>query len=616
MWTCVGLGVVLACAAAGLSLCRFDALGNDNTDLAFYSRIVWGMAHGDRINPLLGAHDLGLHLMPVMVVFVPWSWLLPIPETLLVAQALALGSVAPLAYRAGVRLGGGPFAGVALAIAWVVHPTVLHVGCAEFHPGSLALPALVAAFTALALERDLEGVALLVVACTTREDVALVAAGAGLVVALRPGRRALGLAIAAGGLAWFSIYVLAIQPRFLPASGSMEAHFPGLGHDVSSVLATLLSEPSLVVQRLAEPGDAAYVAVLLLSVGGVCLLSPAWLVTALPPLLVNLLSSFPAATDVTTHYATLMLPGLFVAAAAGIGRLARWRLAGARAPALAALLLVTAALHAHLRWGATPLAMRFEAEPYVMDREERTLDWYARTIVEHERASVMAPASVIGHLAERRHIYSWAFAHPPPDVAILDTRGRQWVQLAPERWDHPMEREIERVDADPAYGLWRHNPPFRVMWRGLPGGRERLAAVSPGSVPPQATVQATGWDGHVRLLALESALTREREHFSGRYRSLFAVHTTFYWMAERELPADLLLRVVIEGTHKTHTRWYKPTWGVRDTSTWRVGEIIRDHQWSTSPGGWPLEALSATVVFVDGRDRPYPAGARPVRLRW
>ena len=57
-----------------------------DTAIAFYTRVVWGMAHGDRVNSIVGAHDLGLHFMPMMSLFAPLSAIAPVPETLLVAH--------------------------------------------------------------------------------------------------------------------------------------------------------------------------------------------------------------------------------------------------------------------------------------------------------------------------------------------------------------------------------------------------------------------------------------------------------------------------------------------------------------------------------------------------
>jgi uncharacterized membrane protein len=612
----LALGAVLALCAAGLAIWRFWAMGNDNYDLAFYTRVVWGLAHADRINSIVGAHDLGLHFMPVMVLFAPLARILPVPGTLLVAQALALGGVVPLLYLLGRRLSGGPLLGMALAVAWCLHPSVLQIGCREFHPGSLALPALVAALDALHARRDLRGCVLLLVACMAREDVALVAAGAGLALVLTPGRRRLGACLAAAGAAWFLLYVLVIQPSFLPPQGSIEAHFAGWGHDARQVMGHMALNPAEVLGRMTGGEDLAYLPLLLLLLTGLPLLEPRWILPALPAVAINMLSSFPASLDVETHYVTLALPGLFVAAALGLQRLASWKPAGRRALVLACAALCLASLRGHVAHGATPISLSFDRSVYVMDKNDGTLAWYCRTLSRFDSLSIMAPAAAIGHLAERSRIHSWAFDHPKPDVAILDMTQRQWVQLEPARWDEPMEREIQRLDADPAYGTWRFNPPFRVAWRGAPGGAQRLARVSPGALPSTARPQAGGWPGYVDLAGLEAALTKEREQWSGRYRSHFVVRTTFYWRPERPLPAGLLLEVVIRGSAKSHTRYYLPTWGVRDTSTWLRGEIVRDEQWSTSPGGWPLDALEASVRFVTRDGTPYPPGAEPVTLDW
>jgi hypothetical protein len=372
------------------------------------------------------------------------------------------------------------------------------------------------------------------------------------------------------------------------------------------------------IARVAHVRGLEYVVTLLAVLAGLPLVAPRWLLPALPAVAINLASGFPAALDVRDHYVTLVLPGMFLAAGIGLARVvSASRRAAPSARVLAPAALVLASLAGHMVDGATPASLAWRAEPYRIHKRDRgTLCWYARQIARHPEVSVMSPAAAIGHLAERRHVYSWAFDHPEPDVAILDVRQRQWVQVEPSRWLEPMEREIERVDSDPAYGLWRSNPPYRVMWRGLPGGRERIDALSPGRVPAAAVAQRVGWPGFVRLAGLEARLAREREQYSGRYRARYVVLTTFYWIAERRLPPGLLVRVVLSGPSKSQASYHLPTWGMRDTSTWKPGEVIRDEQWSTSPGGWPLEAISATVQLVDRDADPYPPGSQPLPLAW
>ncbi len=615
LWTAVAVGGILAATAATLSLLRFHTLGNDNFDIAFYTRVVWGMAHGDRVNPILNAHDLGLHLMPIMWIFVPLAYLLPIPDTLLVAQSLALGAVAPLLFRLGRRITGRPCLGVGLAVAWALHPAALQIGCREFHPGTLALPFLVAAFDALHARRLRAGGALLFVACLTREDVSLVAAGAGGALCLTRGLRWAGGGLAAAGVAWFLGYALLIQPAYLPASGAIEAHFSDGGHTVGQVLSHLISHPSRLAERLFSVSDITYMLTLLLILAGLPLLGARWLLAALPPLMINLLSSFRGILSLSSHYVTLVLPPLFMAAAVGMGRITE-RYPGRRPRYAMVGLLLATSLAAHVLWGASPLGRGWSAAPYTMDRDEGILAWYAREIVRHPELSVTAPSAALNHLAERRRAYSVAFEHPRPDVAILVIRGRQWVSLSPERYQKPMEREIQRLDRDPAYGTWRFNPPFRVAWRGKRGGAERLAALSPGALPDAAVPQG-GWPGVVALAGLEARLNREREAYSGRYEKQTVIRATFYWRASRPLPPSLLVKAVIKGTTKTHVRYLLPTRGMRDTATWKPGEIIRDEQRLVSPGGWPIDALAATIQFVGMDDEtPYPPGASPIALKW
>ena len=115
-------------AAGTMSILRYLSCSNTNFDLAFYTRIVWGLAYGDRFNPLIGAHDLGLHLSPVLYLFVPFALLLPIPPVLLASQALVLGGCVPVVHRIALRKTGSPTVALAFAAGWLLFPAVLSIG--------------------------------------------------------------------------------------------------------------------------------------------------------------------------------------------------------------------------------------------------------------------------------------------------------------------------------------------------------------------------------------------------------------------------------------------------------------------------------------------------------
>jgi hypothetical protein len=338
-----------------------------------------------------------------------------------------------------------------------------------------------------------------------------------------------------------------------------------------------------------------------------------WLLAVAGPFLINVISAFPGSSDLRSHYVALLLPGLFCAAIAGLARMAQmasWKRTAAAVAFLSAVVVM------HALYGATPASRCWNAASFGMDREEGILRWYGELLEEHPEWRVSAPAALLNHVAERRSIYSPAFAHPAPDAVVVDIRQQQWNSIAPQRWSAPMEREIASTLADPEMALWKDNPPWRLYVRRKGGGQARLAEVSPGAVPETAVVQPAKADGIVELVAAEGHLRPAREPFSGRYEQRITLFLDLYWRARQPLPDDLLLKAVVKGSNKTHVRWFLPTGGVRPTGTWQKEELILDRQQMTSPGGWPLDALRVTVQFATTDGTPWPPDSRPVVIRW
>ena len=170
-------------------------------DLASYTQAVWLIGRGDPARlTLLDVDLLDLHGSFILYPLALLARLpVPLAETLVVVQSAALAvTVLPLWLLARRDLALRVGATTCLVVAYLFHPLVQQVNVADFHPEALAIPALVAmtywARTGSTVRYALA--AAFAVAC--RADLALVVAGAGVLVAVS-GRRRLGVATAAVG---------------------------------------------------------------------------------------------------------------------------------------------------------------------------------------------------------------------------------------------------------------------------------------------------------------------------------------------------------------------------------------------------------------------------------
>ncbi len=186
------MALVLCGALVGLALARAYSL-QAGTDLALFNQSIWQVSRGfEPQSTLVGGNYLAQHgsfIIYPLSVLTRW---LPITTTVLVVQsaALALGLV-PLwrIARRHANLKVAPAA--AVAFAYACYAAVHNANLADFHPETLALPALLGAVHyGLRARWRLFGV-LVVVVLACRSDLGWVVAVLGLVLAveLRPGSK-------------------------------------------------------------------------------------------------------------------------------------------------------------------------------------------------------------------------------------------------------------------------------------------------------------------------------------------------------------------------------------------------------------------------------------------
>ncbi len=461
----VALGAAVLFSA--LALARYRTYHNETFDTAFYARMVWGAGHWDLANPLVGAPLWGLHLSLVLLPLGLVARVVPVVPLLLTTQAVCVAAAGvPLARLAHRRIGHPAAAFVALA-AYLLQPVVASVATYEFHPSSLALLPL-----ALALDwfdrRDVNrGALALLAAAACREDVALVCGVAGLSLAFRREHRRVGLAMFAFFTAWFATYLFVVAPRYLPREGSLQLHYGHLGSSPGGIVAHLLAHPIDTLRALATPIRLLYIPRLLLPFAFLPLLRPRWLLPAAVPVAINLLSQFPTAAQVHSHYSTLTVPFLLVSAVHGAahvmvlgGRHAeRWGLAAA-----AAVLL--GSLHMQHRAGMIPvLARRHDPGAYVADARKTALDTVVNIIPGD--AAVSAPDFLLPHLAERVRIFRYPTMRRP-EYIVLSTEHRRRYVGTQDLWRNTEEGVVRGALFWRRYGVWAVVGDFVILRDGWP----------------------------------------------------------------------------------------------------------------------------------------------------
>jgi uncharacterized membrane protein len=431
--------VVLAVAGAyavvvgTLALLRYEAFASD-FDHGIFSQYVWllGRLH-EPFNTVNLRTLLGDHVEPGIAVLAPLGTLGVGAPGILVVQTLALAATAPLLYALAREHGARGWTAAAPALLWCASPVVLRPAFHDFHPEALVPVLLVGGCLALARGRVVVFAATAVLACAMKEDVGLVYAALGVVLAWS-GRRRRGSIVAVGGAAWSALAVYVVLPAFgNAAEQEFGPRFAGdRGSSFLDVLRYTALHPLAAVDRALTPNDVGVLAMLVLTAGGLCFLAPKWLLVAVPPAALNLLSSYDLQHTIQYHYWIVAAAAVAVAGAVGAGRVGA-RTSFLRYAAASGLFLTLLSL----KWtGSIANQARLEW-PHRADRQA-VIDAIP------DRASVSAPMHALSHLSERTRLY----VVPEPMIPVRV--GTEWDAADRER----ASRELEYVVFDPAMKFW------------------------------------------------------------------------------------------------------------------------------------------------------------------
>jgi len=500
---------------AWLAAVRHLAGGSHAEDLGFTDQVVWNFLRGQWFTMSLynGAtwnseldlsqlarpdSLLAFHVEPMLLVFVPLYAVGGGALLLLVIQAIGVGLGAIPAFALGRHFGGSRWAGVAVALAYLLSPLGQSAVQSDFHTSALAAPLLLlAAERVLVARANRAGLLFALAALSAREDVgpAVVLLGASLL--LLGASRRVGLLIAASGVAWTLL------------AGAVLYHYSGgvspFGARYTDTLGAGLPG---ALSGLTRPIALQSYGTLLLSGAWLGLLAPAALLGALPILLANALSSSPWMAQSSAHYGVLLLPFITLCAAAGLRRL----------PALAIPLVVVASAVGYLSAGYGPLGANY-APAYVTQHARMTLDLAQALPAD---AGVSASSTLAPHLGHRPRLYLFPSVLDA-DYVFLDLRATSAPTSPGDVYLHV--RDLLRT------GGWR----IQTFTDGL------LLLQRDESAPPQdidpAEFSVSTMQGEPRLL--DAALVPSPDGALDVDGPRWILRTT--WQADAHLPAKTRL---------------------------------------------------------------------------
>lgn len=312
--------VLFAAAAARHYLFRSGAM-----DLAFFDQLVWLISRGKPpVSSINGLHLLGDHAAWILYAVAPLYWIFANPYSLLALQALALAGAAYPLWRIALLSECSPGQALALALAYLLYPIVLATDVFDFHPETLAVPALMCAALCAKRGQMATFVLSLIVALGTKEIVGLtvIAMGVWLLIDQRD-RPAFGILAIMLGVASFLFATRWIIPHFGAGKEASGVRlFTYLGPSVSKIVVALFTQPGRWVPQVLRPEVLIYLGVIFVPVcWGLSFRGLLPLLVAVPTMVLNMLADTSTGEDLLAplgHYSLLAVPFIALALVEGV----------------------------------------------------------------------------------------------------------------------------------------------------------------------------------------------------------------------------------------------------------------------------------------------------------
>jgi uncharacterized membrane protein len=373
---------------------RHLAIRTHALDLGYYVQLVWSLAagYGPHVTfpPM---HAWGDHLSPVLYLLAPLGWAAPGAISLLIVQTLVLAAGALAAYGCAQRRLGTVPAAAALALLFVVNPSLHGINLRDIHPQAFAITLIIAAALAFDAGRYAWCAAALGLTLACREDAAVAVVGFGIWLAVARRRWRLGALLAVASVLLLAVDLKYVIPYFRGEPYPHLHRYAYLGSSLGEMLLSIVARPWRWIGVALTGGRLVYLLLMLAPLGFLSLLAPRVLLAAAPGLAMNLLSVDPVLFDFRSQYQSFVLPFLMLAAIEGYARIREWR----RAPILLGVgLLMSVVL-------TSRTANDLMVTRWRLDADDRAA--YALMQRIPGAAAVSANERLGPHLATRRQIF-------------------------------------------------------------------------------------------------------------------------------------------------------------------------------------------------------------------
>jgi uncharacterized membrane protein len=422
----LGLAVAYSITYITLSVLRHESYHSFGFDLGLFNQVFWNTTQGRPFESTMSQalpvpHSLlGDHFSPVFLLFMPFYFAYPHPETLLVIQTLALALGAwPVFLLARLKLPAG-YAPL-WVLAYLLFVPLAYINLYDFHEVAFSIVPLGFALYFLERGRRVWFLVSLLFTFLVKEEMALIGIGFGAYVLLGKRDWKLGLGVLVGSVLAFVAVIQVAIPFF--AGGRSYPYigirYADVGGSPGGILKTIVTNPLRIARALLQPKKIYFLVAVFGPVLGLSALAGWAAVLLLPTLGYLLLSNYEPQYSFTSQYSAPLIPLVFGTAILALARLRD----SARRPVMAAV--IVSSLLFSWAFGDLPFSRKFDPNLFTTPSRYAL---FARNLVQiAPDARVSAENGFPSHLSERRFIYDYGFEGiQDAEWVVLDYEGTNY----------------------------------------------------------------------------------------------------------------------------------------------------------------------------------------------
>lgn len=419
-----------------VSLTRHFALSSTAYDLGIFDQAIWNTANGNGVFAcsIRGMSLLADHFEPILFLLVPFYWIVPNVNVLLIVQALLVASSIFAVYLIAKNVVTHRGLIFAFIICFCINEGVRGVVYSDFHPECFMVPLAFFSFYFLVKRKNLLAVVSIILLLFCKEDAVFIVSTLGLFLCISERRLKVGLLLFLSGIMLWIIETKLIIPYFVTTKEYMYASFLPFGETYLDNLKAIVSDPSLLPKTIFHPKNIKYWLKLFGPLGFISLFSPQhYILFGIPLLksavLVNAAHTGKNMQDMTSHYVGHVFPFIFITAIYGAARLKEFiannfKLEKRAIVNCISIIIVVLSLFFYGKTDGYKLAKFLKVANLTRTQEIRK---YLKTVP--KEATVAANFALIPQISHREHIYIW---HPDHidlsiDYIILDKQRLDYI---------------------------------------------------------------------------------------------------------------------------------------------------------------------------------------------